>query len=186
MWVTLVGNSSFVRQPDLTPSAQGTITLTVEPEALVTISSTSGQTKGAFQDKVPPSAPFPASYTDDFDSSLAESCPRYFADQSGSFQVMPAHDREGMVVRQQAPQQAGVNKWSGDSFPPLTVAGDVNDGADRTVKVDVQLPRAEQDRAAGGYGCTRTRTRARPHPPHPLSPGAYGCDGYGCGKGTGV
>ena len=50
----------------------GRITLTVQPESIYTISTTTGQSKGTFPTPPPASAPFPASFASDFDSVPTE------------------------------------------------------------------------------------------------------------------
>ena len=82
-------SQAFIKQPPLAPTVSGgvaTYSLLVQPQTLYTVTSTSGQQKGGYEG-IPASAPFPATYSDDFDSTPHESLGKYFADQGGSFQV---------------------------------------------------------------------------------------------------
>lgn len=59
------------------------------------------------------SGPFPATYSDDFDSAAPESLAKFWADQCGSFQVMPASGgRDGHILMQRADAVPGVNQWA--------------------------------------------------------------------------
>jgi len=55
----------FVRLSDITP-LQGTFSITLEPQAVYSLSTTRGQQKGSFAD-IPESKPFPIPYEDNFD-----------------------------------------------------------------------------------------------------------------------
>ena len=77
----------------------GKISMSIEPESIYTITTTTGQSKGSFAAPPAASAPFPADWSDDFDSGVVESLAKYWADQCGSFQVMPAGGgRSGLVL----------------------------------------------------------------------------------------
>jgi galactosylceramidase len=98
LWRTTQTEAFEELAPLQVTATSGAFTLTVDPNAVYTISSTTGQRKGGFPTPPPASAPFPFPYKDSFDASPDESLPRYFADQAGSFQVMPAGGgREGKV-----------------------------------------------------------------------------------------
>ena len=81
----------FVRQADITPK-NGTFTLTLEPNAVYSLSTTRGQQKGSYAN-IPASQPFPLPYEDNFDTYQPETCgyiPRYTADIIGAFELVEA------------------------------------------------------------------------------------------------
>ena len=159
-------------QPDV-PVSNGAIALSVLPESIYTIASTTGQIKGKFSvcntksiqnhrfpktpiqnhhfsGKFPAepavSAPFPAKWSDDFDAGTVEGLAKYWADQCGSFQVMPAGGgRDGNSLLQRVTIRPGANKWAGNLENPLTALG--NPTADTPIKisVDVRAPKEAFD-----------------------------------------
>lgn len=132
----------FEQQPNATVS-DGKLTVTVPPNAVMTITSTTGQKKGHFPAAPAASAAFPSSYRDDFDSSPPESLAKYWADQCGSFQVMPAGGgRSGHSLLQRVTEHPGVNKWANNLDNPTTVLGNPTATGDSTIRVDVRVPEA--------------------------------------------
>jgi alpha-L-fucosidase len=146
----------FFQLPSLRPAAAAeaagrrrhgattTFSLLVQPQSLYTISTTTGQQKGAHP-LPPPSGAFPAEWSDDFDSTADETLGKYFADQCGSFQVMPlAPGGRGKALRQRVSQQPGVNSWNGNLLNPLTLIGDANAATNvydqTTLGVRLRLP----------------------------------------------
>ena len=69
----------FERQPDVKVGADGSFTVTVEPDAHVTLSTLQGMSKGT-----PPtpaaSAPFPLPHSDDFEGYANDTMAKYFSD----------------------------------------------------------------------------------------------------------
>lgn len=135
LWVS---NASvqFVQLADIAV-ASAAFTLILQPDSIYTVSSTSGQTHGQAAAIAPP-GPFPLPYNDSFDSTGVQQEGRYWADQCGSWQVVPAKSGSGRVLRQCVTERPGVNQWAGDSPAPLTVLGDVGWQA-YSVAVDVLL-----------------------------------------------
>jgi hypothetical protein len=78
-------NAQFVQQADLVPAADGTYTLTVPADAVVSVTTTTGQNRGDAAGKVDSAFPFP--YSD----SLAEGGPSgqtpYFSQMEGAFEI---------------------------------------------------------------------------------------------------
>lgn len=121
----------------------GKLTLSVDPESIYTITTTTGQSKGAFDSPPAASAPFPADWSDDFDSATVESLAKYWADQCGSFQVMPAGGgRSGNTLLQRVTERPGANKWAGNLDNPLTALGNPTATAPIKITVDVRAPKA--------------------------------------------
>lgn len=70
----------FIHTGSLPIGADSKVTLTVQPESIYTISTTTGQAKGSTTMPPPPSAPFPSTYATDFDSVPTEGLGRYACD----------------------------------------------------------------------------------------------------------
>ena len=132
--------SQFERISSL--SASGTIVLRVDPESIYTVSSTTGQRRGSFGSAPPASTPFPMPWNDSFDSSAAESSPRFWSDQCGSWQVVPAARASGgggMVVRQRVTERPGVNgDW--DLASPLTIIGSPTLSGGSSIEIQSRIP----------------------------------------------
>lgn len=95
------GDELFVRQADITPRG-GRFTLTLQPDAVYSFSTTRGQQKGSFAD-IPAPAPFPLPYEDDFDAYDPDACgylPHYTADIIGAFELVDRPDKKGRCLRQ--------------------------------------------------------------------------------------
>jgi hypothetical protein len=149
VWQT-TANPSFVQLPAVAVTG-GTFTVLIEPGSIYSISSTTGQSRGAAATLPPPSARFPTSHTDTFESYPLEGMAKYWADQCGSFQVCaPSNVRDlrsasngwtrgqlngdvnlqvmpnadGQALRQRVVQVPGVNQWAGNLDAPLTILGD--------------------------------------------------------------
>lgn len=147
----------FARQPDARVR-KGLLQLDLEPNAVYSVSTTTGQRKGEYED-IPPSAPFPYPYGEDFTGydvpALHGMLPRYTADISGAFEV--AVDDDGPHLRQAV--TAPTISWAPD-WHPYTIFGD-QDWSDYEVSVDIRL---EADDVGGvmsrindvgtGYGVT--------------------------------
>jgi len=91
----------FVRQPDIKPKGDS-YTITLEPNAVYSLSTTTGQQKGSFAD-IPASQPFPLPYEDKFDAYNLVECgylPHYTADIIGAFELTGSPDGQGQCIRQ--------------------------------------------------------------------------------------
>ena len=77
--------SKFVRLGEVVVAADGTFTVDIAPGAMVTVSTVAGATKGVPRAAIPPSAPFPFPYSDDFSGYAEDSLARYMADQFGEW-----------------------------------------------------------------------------------------------------
>jgi len=127
------GKSMFERRPD-TAAENGSFTVALEPDALYTLTTTSGQAKGT---AAPPAArPFPFPYRDAFEKTPMGGTPKYLADQDGAFEVQSCASRKGRCLTQVITKQP--ISW-GISPNPFTYLGDQN-WTDYTVSVDAMLP----------------------------------------------
>lgn len=131
-------DAAFTRQADVTPAADGAFTVTLEPNAIYSFSTTTGQQKGAFAD-VPAARPFPLPYFDDFDhygdAAARGYLPRYTADIAGVFELADRRDGKGGCVRQVVTRKA--QSWAPE-WKPYTVIGD-DQWTDYEVSADVHL-----------------------------------------------
>jgi galactosylceramidase len=90
-------DQQFVRLEDITPKG-GTFSLKLKPDAVYSVSTLTGQQKGAFAE-VPASKPFPLPYSDDFEGYQPPAkygyLPRYLADLIGCFELVERPDPKG-------------------------------------------------------------------------------------------
>jgi galactosylceramidase len=95
----------FVRQSGIKP-VDGAISLVLEPDTIYSLSTTSGQQKGSF-DNIPTPRPFPFPYYEDFEGYGSPKdwgyLPRYTADIAGAFEIVDRPDKAGKCLRQVVP-----------------------------------------------------------------------------------
>lgn len=122
----------FERLADLTP-ANGSFTVTLEPGAFYSLTTTTGQRKGVAS----PAAdkPFPLPYTENFEHTALRHSPKYLSDQNGAFEVMACAGRPGRCLEQVITARPIL--WSGN-WDPHSVLGDA-DWTDYQVSADVRL-----------------------------------------------
>jgi O-glycosyl hydrolase len=139
VWATNLNSSNsanwFVHTTDVTPSG-GTFTLTLQPGFVYSLTTTTGQGKGATSPPVAHNLALP--YSDNFDSYPAGSLAKYISDDAGGFDVASCTGgHTGMCLRQQI-TTAPIAWPLGSSSPPVTVLGDPN-WTDVKATVDVLL-----------------------------------------------
>jgi galactosylceramidase len=117
LWRT-TEQSQFERLPDVQPT-NGVVQLTLEPGAFYSLTTTTGQRKGAAP--VPPDAPFPLPYADDFESGKPGRLPKYFSDHEGAFEFALRPDGKGQCLFQAVTQQ-GI-PWLRKFLWPHTLIG---------------------------------------------------------------
>jgi len=111
------------------------IEIELEPNAIYTLTSTTGQTKGSFG--IPPvRKPFPFPFVENFDSYSSGKTPRYFSDQKGTFETCQS-PKGGMCLVQIVPKQ-GILWYDNWLLKPHTLFGDVN-WKDYAIEGDVLL-----------------------------------------------
>lgn len=123
----------FVQLSDLAPSGD-VFEIRLEKNAVYSITSTGGQSKGGFSD-TPASRPFPTPYREDFESYLPGMSPRYLSDQKGAFETV-IREGGGVCLQQVSPKE-GI-PWLAKVRTPYTVWGDSH-WKNYTVKADVLL-----------------------------------------------
>ncbi|HZD51129.1 MAG TPA: hypothetical protein VE178_20485 [Silvibacterium sp.] len=112
------GARSFEKVAELQPSG-GSFSYTFEPDAIYSLTTTTGQGKGSAQP--PPSAPFPLPYKEDFETVELKRAPKYLSDQDGAFEVHPCLGRPGRCLEQVITMKPTA--W-GPEPDPFTMAGD--------------------------------------------------------------
>ena len=130
----------FEELPDVAVGADGAVQLYVEPDAVYTLSTFRGATKGAPPNS-PPSAPFPLPYADDFESLPVGRPGRFWSDMMGGFQI--ADDGAGGQVLRQVVVQPPCCNFIQSLGGPLAVS--IIGAAtwrDTEVSIDVALPLA--------------------------------------------
>jgi galactosylceramidase len=115
--------AQFIRQPDLQPK-DGVLTLPLDPNAIYSVSTLTGQQKGEFND-IPKSAPFPFPYADNFksygDPKSWGYLPHYTADICGVFELAGRPDKRGTCLRQVIGKK--TESWAPE-WMPYTILGD--------------------------------------------------------------
>lgn len=113
----------FVRQASIMPH-HGAFVLAVEPDSIYSLSTTTGQQKGVFED-IPTFQPFPFPYYETFEEYAAPAergyLPRYTADIAGAFELVDRPDGAGKCLRQVVPRP--TISWAPD-WRPYTILGD--------------------------------------------------------------
>ena len=122
----------FIPQPDLVAS-NGTWTLTLNPNCIYSLTTTTGQRKGSASS--PPPAPFPLPYRETFDGYALHATTRYLSDMGGGFEVVAHTDAlpgtpgaegaaqaSGKCVRQQV-HRPGID-WAKASYAYAVIGDD--------------------------------------------------------------
>ena len=131
------GNSAdwFVQQPDIV-AAGGQFSLVIQPGRVYTVTTTTGQTRGA-AGAIPAAAPFPFPYSDDFESYSLGKLPKYFSDMYGAFETARcAGVKDDTCLAQMVP--AEPTSWKKTANRPFTIIGDL-DWSDYRVSSDIVL-----------------------------------------------
>ena len=142
VWATDVNSPDtaqhFVHQQTITPVA-GKYTLTLKPGHVYTVTTTTGQGKGAATPPARSALALP--YTDDFQTPATTTSPRYFSDMNGAFQTVPCGgDRTGTCLRQMA--ATNPIRWTDEPYnAPYTIMGEGN-WSNYTVSADVLFEQA--------------------------------------------
>jgi galactosylceramidase len=110
-------SAQFVQDQHLM-AADGVFVVRVDPNAIYSLTTTTGQRKGHATN--PPARPFPSPYREEFDSYRVGATPRYLSDCGGAFEVVAREDG-GQCLRQQI-HQPGID-WAAMRYAS-TVLGD--------------------------------------------------------------
>ena len=108
----------FVQQQSITIASDGTFSVSVEPDAMVTVSTVATARHGSFPaSPIPPPASWPLPFHDTFENYTYDEMARYFADQGGSWAV-----RNGSLQQVSGGQPIA---WAPNG-DPLSIMGDEN------------------------------------------------------------
>jgi len=127
VWLT---NSSdyFVQLADIQPASDGTFSVNLPRDTIVTVTTTTGQSKGS-HGTPPASGHWQLPYADDYENTSAPRPGRYHADNGGSFEVavgLDSTDPSNSVLLQAQPVYPGHNGWVHAEPQPTTGLGDGN------------------------------------------------------------
>lgn len=86
VWFTNA-TTNFVQLGDVVDGGGGSYAITLAPNAMYSITTTTGQSAPTPSQPIPPSAPFPFPYSDDFNSYLEGAYAKYTCDEGGAFVV---------------------------------------------------------------------------------------------------
>eukprot|EP00913_Durusdinium_trenchii_P018943 g17801.t1 len=138
VWATN-GSHWFQRLEAVRMDAEGRLRISLEADAIVTITTLHGATKMGQREshQIPVSKPFPLPFEEAFETELHRS-PAFFSDQGGTFEVVEDGDgianvRLNQVLQQQV-LQAPIG-WAGSAPEPLTLFGGTN-----WTDLDVEVP----------------------------------------------
>jgi galactosylceramidase len=114
--------AQFQKQPDVTPVG-GAFTVSLDANSIYTISTTTGQQKGAIAPPAATAFPFPYYETYDHYANLQSAGyrPYYHADIAGGFELTKRPDGNGQCLRQVITQPA--QSWAPETNP-YTIVGD--------------------------------------------------------------
>jgi galactosylceramidase len=148
----------FVQQAGIKPH-HGTFTIALEPDAVYSISTTTGQQKGSFEN-IPAEQKFPFPYYETFDEYAAPEqfgyLPHYTADIADVFEIAERPDGTGKCLRQVVSQKP--QSWAPE-WMPYTIIGD-DQWQDYEVSADIYLDdggwagvMGRVNNVGDGYGC---------------------------------
>lgn len=146
----------FVQLSDITPT-NGSFTITLDGGSIYSLTTTISQQKGTVAPPCPSDFPFP--YTEDFESYSTGKTPKYFSDQSGTFEVADHTAGDGKCLRQLITQK-GI-EWAINPYPE-TFIGSTN-WTDYDVSSDVYIEKAGFVSVFGRLGNKRSWEARQPN-----------------------
>ena len=132
VWESTAQNQ-FVPVRTITPAA-GAFTLTLAPDCVYSVTTTTGQHKGAYPAS-PADADLKLPYRDDYQSYAPGTQARYHYDYEGAFEIADKTVGPGKCLRQAATRSA--SGWGG-AYLPLTFLGSTS-WKDYTLSADVYI-----------------------------------------------
>lgn len=128
VWSSNLGSSSesawFAQQTPLTPVG-GSLTLTVQPNSLYTLTTLATGGKGTAAP--PTAATMPIPYTENFENYPVGATPKYWSDQEGTWQVAPCSPAHGGSSTDRCLQQIALQRpigWRTNISWSYTLIGD--------------------------------------------------------------
>jgi len=122
MWMTNE-TAYMVRLADVNVAPGGRFVVSLAPDSMYTVTTTTGQHEHTRGIPAPPEPRmFQMPYDDSFETTQLEQGGKYFADQCGSWQVLrtPAGSGTEHALTQVVVQRPGANKWDVNSPYPNT------------------------------------------------------------------
>ncbi len=133
VWRSIYQESTF--EPiDTSKPLSGQFTLHLEPNAIYSLTTTTGQQKGDFES--PPLQPFPFPYKTGFEKNKPGSPAQYFSDQGGVFEIQNRKDGQGQCLRQVVIKQ-GTEWEQGDTYVE-SIVGDTS-WTDYRIATDINI-----------------------------------------------
>lgn len=133
----------FQQQANVIVNIDGTFTIQIPADSMVSVTTTTGQSAPTPKTPVPPSAPFPFPYSDSFEGYAIQSYAKYFSDEGGVFVVdeIPQEYLKGIDINI-ASGQAYHNvvdvipiAWETNPLP-YTLIGNFNGGPSQSAWTD--------------------------------------------------
>ncbi|WP_396600625.1 hypothetical protein [Algibacter sp. R77976] len=127
-------NEQFVKQQSIV-SKDGIVKISLDAQSIYSLTTTTGQQKGAY--KIPEEKPFPFPYYEDYEDRKSGDLPKYHSDQTGSFEIALKEDGT-QCLKQIVPEQGydWMRVYRRSNIKPNTLVGDVN-WKNYTCSVDV-------------------------------------------------
>ncbi len=126
-------NQSFIYK-GIVKLDSGSFTLQLPVGVIYTVSTING-TKGTYQP--PLSMPFPLPYQDNFEQYVTSSDAAYFADQSGSWEIIDTSSSRGKTMRQMVIELP--ISWCGEAPYPFSILVDSKWQQPLNISVDVMI-----------------------------------------------
>ncbi len=136
-FTTIDVDQAFIYKGTITLNNRS-FTLQLPVGVFYTLSTING-TKGAYETHTV-STPFPVPYQDDFNKYPVSSEAAYFADQSGSWEIVDTSSTRGKVMRQMVTETP--ISWCKETPYPYSVIGDPHWSQPFTVSTDVMIENA--------------------------------------------
>lgn len=134
VWRTIIKGNIFEQQVPISVR-NNEFTVTLQPKALYTFTTTTGQQKAIATPAR--NKPFPFPFKADFEDEKLMATPKYFSDQGGAFEVVGRDDRQGNCLRQIITRRA--IEWEDPPVFNQTVVGDTL-WIDYTVSCEIFFP----------------------------------------------
>lgn len=135
VWESSIKKFLFKRQAGIFPRHHE-FSITVQPNAIYSLTTTGGQHKGIPEHAIPPPKSFPKTYEDNFDRDILNQQPPFFISYHGAFEVVKAKSSNNHILKQYSLKQ-GIN-WFSQPYPSI-LCGD-SSWRDTKLSVDFLLP----------------------------------------------
>jgi galactosylceramidase len=135
VWESSFKKFLFKRQENIT-SQNHEFSITIKPNSIYSLTTTRGQKKGKPAHAIPPVAPFPKTYTDNFDQDSLYHQPPFFINYHGAFEVVKDKNSDNCYLKQCSLHQ-GIN-WFHQPYPSILLGDSA--WKDVEASVDFLLP----------------------------------------------